>query len=351
MFSGSPERRLVVNLRDERPVWAMPDWALEEIRAALPDGWETVAVEAPTHGRGDGGAPNEEALAVVPGAEIYMGHGFPLPLFQAAHAGGRSTLRWVHSGAAGVGSSLYPEMRDSDVVLTNSAGIYAEPMAETVIAMILHFARGLHLAVRGQAARRWDADRFEGADSPLREVAGSTVGIVGFGGIGRAVARRALALGARVIALKRTLAEAPPGVDLRVGEDALPELLRESDYLVLSLPGTAATRGLLGPERLDLMKDGAVLVNVGRGGVVDEAALAERLRDGRLGGAALDVFDQEPLPTDSPLWDLPNALLTPHVSGVSRAYWRRETDLIVENIARYTSGQPLLNVVDKQSGY
>lgn len=340
-----------MDLRDERPVWALPGWALDEIRAALPPDWDAVVVDAPTHGRGDGGGPSSEAIEAVRGAEIYVGHGFPRPLFLAAHEGGASTLRWVHSGAAGVGSALYPEMRQSQVVLTNSAGIYAEPMAETVIAMILHFARGLHLAVRAQAERVWAEARFEAGDSPVREVAGGTVGIIGFGGIGRAVATRALALGARVLALKRTPAEAPPGVSLRVGEDALPEILAESDYLVISVPGTAATRSMIGPDQLDLMKTGAVLVNVGRGGVVDERALADRLRDGRLGGAALDVFEHEPLPAGSPLWDLPNTLLTPHVSGVSRAYWRRETDLIVENIRRYLDGRELVNVVDKAEGY
>lgn len=340
-----------MDLRDERPVWALPDWALDEIRAALPRGWETVVVDAPTHGRGDGGAPSDAAIRAIRGAEVYLGHGFPRSLFLAAREGGTSRLRWVHSGAAGVASALYPEMRDSGVVLTNSAGVYAEPMAETVIAMILHFARGLHMAVRAQAERRWAEDRFEGADSPVREVAGGTVGIVGFGGIGRAVASRALALGARVVALKRSPADAPPGVSLRTGEDALPGLLAESDYLVLSVPGTAATRGMIGAAQLDMMKPGAVLVNVGRGGVVDEGALAERLRDGRLGGAALDVFEHEPLSPDSPLWDLPNVLLTPHVSGVSRGYWRREMDLIVENIGRHLAGRELVNVVDKGAGY
>lgn len=352
MFSGSPDaRRLVVDLRDERPVWVMPEWALDEIRDALPAGWEAVVVDAPTHGRGDGGDPSGAALAAVPGAEIYLGHGFPLALFEASRSRGEPRLRWVHSGSAGVASSLYPEMRESDVLLTNSAGIYAAPMAETAIAMILHFARGLDVAVRAQAERRWAAELLEAEDSPAREIAGASVGIVGFGGIGREIARRVLALGMRVVALKRTPGEGPPGVELLVGAAALPELLRESDYLVLALPGTSETRGLIGPDQLDLLRPEAVVVNVGRGGVVDESALADRLRDGRLRGAALDVFETEPLSAASPLWDLPNTLLTPHSSGVSRRYWRRETDLIVENIRRYLDGRPLLNLVDKHAGY
>jgi phosphoglycerate dehydrogenase-like enzyme len=344
-------RRLVVNLRDERPVWSLPDWALEEIRAAVPPGWEVVVVDAAADARGDGGEPSAEAIAAVAGAEVYLGHGFPRSLFAAAHRGGSHRLRWVHSAAAGVGASLYPEMRESGIVLTNSARVYAAPIAETVMAMILFFARGLDLAVRAQNARRWGKDELEGADSPVREIGGSTVGILGFGGIGSEVARRALAMDARVLATRRRPAEAPPGVDLLIGDGALPEVLRRSDFVVLALPDTERTRGLVGAAELDLMRPGAVLVNVGRGSVLDEHALASRLASGRLRGAALDVFSREPLPADSPLWDLPGLLITPHVSGISRTFWRRQIDLVLENIDRYLRGRPLLNTVDKQAGY
>lgn len=340
-----------MNLRDERPVWAVPDWALDEIRAAAPPGWEVAVVDAPSTGGGDGGPPSEAAIAAMPGAEAYLGHGFPPALFEAAGTGGRMRLRWVHSGAAGVAGSLYPQMVESDVVLTNSAGIYAEPMAETVMAMILYFARGLDIAVAAQARGRWEKAELEAANSPVREIGGATVGILGFGGIGREVARRAAALGARVVALKRTPAEPPPGVELLQGAGSLPELIRRSDYLVLTLPDTPRTRGLIGGPELEMMRTDAVLVNVGRGAVLDEQELARRLRDRRIRGAALDVFAEEPLPSGSPLWELPNVLVMPHVSGISRSYWRRETDLIVENLRRYASGRPLLNVVDKSAGY
>lgn len=340
-----------MNLRDERPVWALPDWALDEIRAAAPPGWEVTVVDAPSTGGGDGGPPSEAAIAAMPGAEVYIGHGFPPDLFRAAAADGRMRLRWVHSGSAGVAGSLYPEMVESDVVLTNSAGIYSEPMAESVMAMILYFARGLDIAVAAQARRRWEKGQLEATDSPVREIADATVGILGFGGIGREVARRAVALGARVVALKRTPAEPPPGVELLSGADSLPELIRRSDYLVVTLPETSRTRGLVGAPELEMMRRDAVLVNVGRGAVLDENELARRLRDRRIRGAALDVFAREPLPPDSPLWELPNVLITPHVSGISRSYWRREIDLIVENLRRYASGRPLLNAVDKRAGY
>lgn len=351
MSSASPDRRrIVINLRDERPVWALPAWALEEIRAGVPPGWEVDVVEATSDGRGDGGAPSAEALAAVARAEVYLGHGFPRELFAAANRDGGS-LRWVHSGAAGVAGSLYPDMRKSDILLTNSAGIYAEPMAETVLAMMLFFARGLDIAVRAQSRGRWEKGELEGADSPVREIGGSTVGIVGFGGIGQAVGRRAVALGARVIALKRTPGEPPPGVELLSGDESLPELIRRSDYLVLSLPETDATRGLIGAPELEMLGPEGVLINVGRGSVLDEADLARALRERRIRGAALDVFDREPLPSDSELWDLPNVLITPHVSGISRSYWRREVDLILENLRRYAAGRPLMNLVDKGAGY
>jgi len=340
-------RRYVVDLRDHRPIWTIPDGAVEEIRAAFPPEWEGVVVGAPADGRGDGGGPSPEALAAVRDAEVYLGYGIPPELFRAAGGG----LRWVHSGAAGVGSMLHPEILDSGVVLTNSAGIHAEPIADTVLAMALHFARGLDFAVRAQARRSWDRDPFDAADSPLREVEELTVGVLGLGGIGRAVARRFAALGARVLATRRGGGSAPDGVELLRGEDALGRLLERSDVLVVTVPETDATRGMIGREALARLPRGAVLVNVARGRVVDEDALVEALRGGRLRGAGLDVFAREPLPRESPLWDLSNVLVTPHVSGTSRRFWRREADLIVENVRRYLAGAPLLNVVDKSAGY
>jgi phosphoglycerate dehydrogenase-like enzyme len=340
-------RRAVIDLRDARPLWTLPDWALEEIRAAFPAGWETAAVDAHSDGRGDGGGPSPEALAAMPGAEVYMGYGIAPELFRAAGGG----LRWVHSGAAGVGGALYPEMRDSRVVLTNSAGIHAEPIADTVLAMALHFARGLDFAVRAQAERRWDKAPFEAAGAPVRETDELTVGILGLGGIGRAVARRFAALGARVLATRRGGGDAPDGVELVRGDDALGRLLEASDVLVVAVPDTPETRGMLGRAELRRLPRGAVLVNVARGRVLDEDALVEALREGRLRGAALDVFAREPLPAESPLWGLSNVLVTPHVSGTSHRYWRRETDLVVENVRRYLAGEPLLNTVDKHAGY
>ena len=341
------KRRIVVNLRERRPLWDAPPWVLEEIRAALPEGWECVALPGAADGTGDGGGVAAEVLDAARGAEVYLGYGVPRELFAAA----RGTLRWAHSAAAGVGGSLYPEMVASDVTLTNSAGVHAEPIADTVLAMMLHFARGLDWAVRAQAERRWAKEPFEAADAPVRELAESTVGLLGLGGIGRAVARRALALGMRMAAVRRSAAEGPPGVEVLAGEGALDRLLAVSDYLVVTAPKTEETAGMVGARELALLPRGAVVVNVARGGIVDEDALAAALGAGTLRGAALDVFATEPLPPSSPLWGLPNALLLPHVSGTSHRFWRRETDLIAENLRRYLAGERLLNTVDKHAGY
>jgi phosphoglycerate dehydrogenase-like enzyme len=344
-------RRLVLNLRDARPIWALPAWAVEEIRAALPADWEVVDVQAAADGLGDGGEVAPEVLDAVRGAEVYMGYGAPRSLFQAATRAPDSRLRWIHSATAGVGGALHPDLVESPVVLTNSAGIHAAPIAETVIAMVLHFARGLDVAVRAQAERRWHREPFESADPAVREVDGLTLGILGYGGIGSEVAARAAALGMRVVAARRTPEPAPAHVELLSGEDALQRLLPRSDVLVVSVPETSETRGLIGRAELLRLPPGAVLINVARGRVIDEEALVTALREGRLRGAGLDVFHTEPLPPDSPLWTMPNVLVTPHVSGTSTRFWRRQVDLIVANLHRYLAGEPLLNTVDKRAGY
>lgn len=346
--------KLVLDLNDRRPIWALPDWAVEEIRSALPDDWEVVSVASESEGTGDGSTRvSPEVAAALPGARVYVGYGIAPEIL-----GHGDRLQWVHSGSAGVGSSLSSEMLESDVVFTNSAGIHGPPMAETVLGMILHFARGFDLAVEAQRDRVWRNEPFYAADSPIRELAQSTVGILGFGGIGREVGERALALGARVLGLRRRppeqgerSASALEGVEVVYGDEGLARLAAESDYVVVTAPHTEATRGLVSGEMLGRMKPDAVLINVSRGALVDEAALVEALRNGALRGAGLDVFSTEPLPSDHDLWDLPNVLITPHVSPVTRGFWRREVDLIVENIGRFLDGRPLRNVVDKQAGY
>ena len=339
------------NMQDERPVWAPPASFVEALRAALPEEWELIEVSAPVSGRGDGHGVSEEALHAIRGAEIYFGLGLPRELLLAGLAA-PARLRWVHTGAAGVRSLLHPELLNSGVTLTNSAGIHAEPIADTVLGMMLHFARGLDIAVRAQQRREWRSDLYESRDGGVRELAGATLGIIGYGGIGRAVARRAHALGMNVIALRRSAAtDDDPIADVRSGDDQLERLLRESDFLVVTVPSTAETRGMIGAPELAAMKPHAVIINVARGDVVGETALIEALRRCTLRGAGLDVFTHEPLAAESPLWDLPNVLITPHVSATSPRYWEREGELILDNLERYLTGRELRNVVDPAAGY
>ncbi len=344
-------RKLVINMADKRPIWAMPPWAEAEIRGALPPDWQVAALRAPVSGEGDGGGVSGEALAAVRGAEVYMGMGVPREIFLAATTGPEARLRWAHTGSAGVGAALYPEMLASDVILTKSAGVMGPPIAETVLGMALYFARGFVLAQATVRRREWAKEAIYEPTSPVRELGGATMGIVGFGGVGRAVGERARALGMRILATKRTPGPAPEGVELLFGDEGLRRLLAQSDVVVLTVPGTRETKALIGREQLALMKPDAVLINIARGSIVDEPALIEALRGGRLRGAGLDVFAREPLPQESPLWDMPNVLITPHVSAVSPLYWRREVELIVQNLRRYLAGRPLLNVVDKARGY
>ena len=356
--------RAVLDMMDRRPIWAMPEWVPEDIRAALPGDWQLVVIDELTDGSGDGaGRVSADVLEAVASAEIYSGYGIAAELIEAGRA-----LRWVHSGAAGVGSSLTPVMLSSDVVFTNSAKVHGEPMAETVIGMILFFGRGLDLAVTNQRTRKWDTEPYYRGEAPLSEFSTLTLGIVGYGGVGREVARRAAGLGARVLALKRT----PPGpedmalkavggvgslaanIDVVHGAEGLDRVLSESDVLVLAAPETEQTRGMIDASALRRMKAGALLINVARGRLVVEDALVAALREGRLRGAGLDVFAKEPLAADHPLWALPNVLITPHVSAVTRGFWARETTLILHNLDCFLRGaapREWLNRVDKVAGY
>jgi D-2-hydroxyacid dehydrogenase (NADP+) len=334
---------LVVDLQDRRPIWAFPPWGEAALRDALPSGWTLYMAARAADGSGDGSSgaaslPAELAEALS-GAQAYLGFGVAPEILAAA-----PDLSWVHSGAAGVGSSLHLPMRaalaSGRLCFTNSAGIHGPPMAETVLGMLLYFFRGLDLALAAQRQARWGSRAFYEADAPIRELGESTVGIIGFGGVGQAIGSRIEALGGRVLPLRRGDG---PGV--------LDDILSTADAVVLTLPETEETRGLLGAERLELLRPGAVFINVARGAVVDEGALIRLLEAGRIRGAGLDVFAHEPLPSDSPLWGLPNVLLTPHVSAVTRSYWERELKLIVENLGRLSRGETLINQVSAERGY
>jgi phosphoglycerate dehydrogenase-like enzyme len=342
-------RRLVVDGNAVSRTWTLTRDAEQRLLDEKPDDWDIYVVRAQTSSDGDGptGA-NDEVVRAIADAEVYLGFGIPRALLLAA-----PQLRWVHSAAAGVGSALYPEMVASDVVLTNSAGVHAIPIAEYVVAGVLFFTRGLDIARDQQLRRVWDKQLFVAADSPLREIDGMAILVVGAGGIGGEVARRFAAFGARCVGVRRRPAlGAPLGFQRVVGPREIDDELRRADAVVLTAPLTDETRGLLTGERLDLLPKHAIVVNVARGALLDEAALAARLASGQLRGAVLDVFQEEPLAAQSPLWQLRAALVTPHVSPVSPGrFWERELDLFLENWRRYLCGERLRNVVDKRAGY
>jgi len=252
-------------------------------------------------------------------------------------------LRWVHTISAGVDHLLFPELRESDAILTNASGVFNIPIAETVMAYILAVVKRLPEFLAQQREHRWEK-------LPLRELGGLTVGIVGLGDIGTEVARLCRAFGMHVLGLRRR--PAPSDVaDEVLPPDRLHDLLARSDFVVIAAPLTAETRGMIGRAELAAMKPDAWLINISRGAIVDEEALIEALQAGRIGGACLDVFAEEPLPPESPLWDMPNVIITPHNSWSSPHIEEREIDLFLENLRRYVAGEPLLNVVDKQAGY
>jgi len=340
---------VVVDLQDRRPVWSMPEWVVERIHEAAGPGAELRVIPFASDGSGDGAARVHPAvIEAVQGATIYMGYGIAPELMDAG-----GDLRWVHSGAAGVGGSLRGPLIERDVQFTNSAGIHAEPIADTVLGMVLHFTRGFDYAVRAQAQSKWDKEPFYAAGAPLTELAGARIGIVGYGGLGRAVARRFSPLGSKVVALRRRAipAERDDPATVVWGADGFERILCESDVVVLTAPGTRDTNNLIDASALERMKRGSLVINVARGSLLDESALLAALDRGHIRGAGLDVFGSEPLPTESPLWTHPHVLITPHISAVTHRFWEREADLIATNLQRFQSGEALLNLVDKRAGY
>jgi phosphoglycerate dehydrogenase-like enzyme len=342
-------RRLVVDLAATSKNWALPPEGEERIRQAAPPGWDVEFLTTPAVSDGDGGTtPAPELLDAMRDAEVYFGFGLPRPLFLAA-----KKLRWVQSASAGVASLLYPEMMASDVAITNSAVIMGDPIAEQAIAGIFYFVRNLDVAVDQQRRAEWNKAPFVDDASMVRELSECRALIVGMRGIGSAVARRLTALGCTCTGLRRKADQPlPAGFDRAGTLDQIDRELPDADIVVLATPLTPLTKGVLSASRIDCLKRGAIVVNVARGALLDQDALIRNLAAGRLRGAVLDVFDEEPLPVTSPLWGMRNVLITPHVAAVSpRLFWKRALELFLDNWDRYRAGQPLGNQIDKNAGY
>ncbi|NLD43681.1 MAG: D-2-hydroxyacid dehydrogenase [Chloroflexi bacterium] len=259
-------------------------------------------------------------------------------------------LRWIQSPSSGIDRFLaIPELAAGQVLLTSARGTHGACLAEHTFAMILAFTRRIREYVFAQGRHEWANRELRPA---MRELTGATMGIIGLGAVGRAIARRAAAFDMRVVAVDAVPAEAPEGVAWLCGPDGLGRLLDEADYVVVTVPWTPETVGLIGAEELARLKPTAMLVGISRGGIIDEAALLAALREGRLAAAALDVTATEPLPADSPLWEEPNLLITPHVAGGTQYETAHILEIFTENLARLLRGElPLRNQIDKARGF
>jgi len=255
-------------------------------------------------------------------------------------------VQWVHNISAGVESALFPELIASPVPLTNGRGVFGRVLGEWTVAAMLFFAKGLRSLVKHQEEGVWK--QFD-----IEELHGKTLGIIGYGEIGRAAAVRAKPFGMRVAAIRRkpALSASDPILDAIYSPDQLDDLLREADYVLLSAPNTPQTKGLIGERELAAMKQTAVLINVGRGPLIDEEALIDVLRHNRIRGAALDVFNQEPLPAGHPFYEMKNVLLSPHTADHFVGWIEAAVRMFVRNFDHYSKGEPLENVVDKHAGY
>jgi phosphoglycerate dehydrogenase-like enzyme len=255
-------------------------------------------------------------------------------------------VRWIHSLSAGVEHQVFSELASSQIPLTNARGVFKESLGEFVIAAALFFAKDFRRMIRNQEAGRWE--QFD-----VEELYRQTMGVVGYGEIGRAAARRGKALGMRVLATRRraSLSEKDEIADETFASEDRGEMISQSDVVVVSTPLTPETRGLIGEAEIARMKPSAIIINVGRGPVIDESALIRALDAKSIRGAALDVFDQEPLPQGHPFWKMENLLLSPHCADHTADWLDQAIDVFIVNFQRFTAGQPLLNVVDKSAGY
>jgi len=326
--------RVVVGVFSPSDAWTLPRVFLDQLRREFP---QHTFVDVWTRDDLKTAFPDSDAAFAA-----YVERDLPATL---------TRTRWIQVPAAGVAHVLSPDLIASSIVVTSARGVRARAIAEHVLAATLALARQLHTAVRRQIEHRWALDELE-TGGAMRTLQGRRLAVVGLGSIGTEVARLASAFGMRVSAIrKQTNLPVPNGVDEVLPPDRLHDVLGRSDVVVLSAALTSDTRNLIDAAAFAAIKPGALLVNIGRGRLVDDDALVAALKDGRVGGAALDVFTREPLDPANPYWDLPNVLITPHVSGAMEDYWTPLVALFSENLRRFESGRPLINVVDKVAGY
>lgn len=302
------------------------DW-IPEIQTASDD---VTVVGAPT---------SEDLLREIVDADVVIGR-LPREAFLKAER-----LKYVQSIGVGFETMLYPEMLSSDVQITNTAGAYDSVIAEHAFAHILAFSRGIVRHERNRQERKWTRE------VPVIQLDGLTACVLGLGSIGRTIAKRLKAFGLTVIAVDVQAAVPPDGVDRVVKPDAMLDALAESDIVVVALPHTPATEGVVNAECFEHMKESAIIVNIARGPIINQPDLIEALQQGKIAGAGLDVFEKEPLPEDNPLWDMPNVSFTPHIASQCDEGNHNIKQIFIDNLRRFANGEPLMNVIDKEKGY
>jgi phosphoglycerate dehydrogenase-like enzyme len=326
--------KVVMLHRHRFELWNAPGWVAERLRREFPE-LEVVHLQS-----------YEQLDAEIGEAEGYIGWSIRPEQFVKA-----KKLRWVHSPAAAVHQLMFPEMVRSGVVVTNARSVHGPVVAEGVMALLLAVARRVASAVRYQQRHEWGQMAIYEERPRPRELRGATLLLVGYGAIGRELVKRARAFEMKVVVV-REHPRKEEGIEVH-GTEELDAVLPRADFVVLAAPVTPKTTGLMNRERLGRMKSDAYVVNVGRGPLVDEEALLEALREKKIAGAALDVFATEPLPRESPLWEAPGLLITPHMTAIidGDTLWARHYELIAENMRRWLAGREMLNVVDKSRGY
>ena len=285
---------------------------------------------------------DEDKIREIEDADAFFGFGIKPEMIGRARK-----LRWIQLSSVGVESVLCLELLDGDIVLTNARGATAINISEHVMSLILAFTRTLHNSIKNQINKFWENFR----NLPVLEISGDTLGIIGLGSIGLQVAKRAHAFDMRILAVDPTQTEKPDYVESLWKMDRLHDMLGQSDFVAICCPLTPQTKGMMGTPEFRAMKSTAVLVTIGRGQIINQAALVDALQTKAIAGAGLDVTAPEPLPQDSPLWEMDNVIITPHHAGASPKSWERIFNLFCVNLQRFVADEPLTNIVDQTRGY
>jgi phosphoglycerate dehydrogenase-like enzyme len=328
------QHKIAILLHDEFEMWRPPAWFVERLRSDFPQVEVFYSSKKPD---------DDQALR---GADVMIGWSLEPEQFRAA-----GNLRWIYSITAAVDQFLYPELVSSEIAISNAGSVHGPVVAEHAIAMVLALAKRLPSAVRYQDRRKWAMEAIWKEQPRPREVRGTTLLVIGLGSIGAEVAQMAASLKMHVIGVREHPERGAAGAHEVVSYESLDNSLGRADFVMLAAPLTPRTRHLIDARRLQLFKPGAFLINVSRGALVDEAALVKALRDRRIAGAALDVFEEEPLSRWSPLWKMPQVLITPHTAFLTENVWSRHYEVFTANLKRYMAGQPLEGVVEKKRGY